>query len=249
MLRPMNDKLVIIPTYDEKENVAAISQAIFRVVPYAHVLFVDDNSPDGTGRIIDDLMQIEKRIHVIHKEGKSGLGRAYITGFKWAIERDYEFIFEMDADFSHDPAELPNFLKAAQNADLVLGSRYMHGIRITNWPLRRLLLSKTAAFYVRLVTGLPSTDPTGGFKCYRRKVLTTIDLDSIVSSGYSFQVEMSHTVWRHGFKIAEIPITFVDRRSGYSKMSGDIFKEALWIVWRLAFRYRAKRKPEVPARN
>jgi len=245
MLRLMNDKLVIIPTYDEKENVKAISQAIFRIVPDAHILFVDDNSPDGTGRIIDDLMQTEKRIHVLHKENKAGLGRAYISGFKWAIQHDYEFIFEMDADFSHDPVELPNFLKAAQNADLVLGSRYMHGIRITNWPLRRLLLSKTAALFVRVATGLPATDPTGGFKCYRRIVLTTIDLDSIVSSGYSFQVEMTHTTWRHGFRIAEIPITFVDRRSGYSKMSGDILKEALWIVWRLAFRRRSKRKPEV----
>jgi dolichol-phosphate mannosyltransferase len=241
----MIDKLIIIPTYDEKDNVGPISDAIFGVLPEAHILFVDDNSPDGTGRVIDEMMKSEKRINVLHKEKKAGLGRAYIAGFKWAVQRNYEFIFEMDADFSHDPMELPNFLKAAQTADLVLGSRYMHGIRITNWPLSRLLLSKSASLYVRIVTGMPITDPTGGFKCYRRKVLTSIDLDSIVSSGYSFQVEMSYTAWMNGFRISEIPITFVDRRAGYSKMSSAIFKEALWIVWKLAFRYGLKRRPQI----
>jgi dolichol-phosphate mannosyltransferase len=241
----MTDKLIIIPTYDEKDNVGPISDAILRVLPEANILFVDDNSPDGTGKVIDEMMKSEKRINVVHKEKKAGLGRAYIAGFKWAVQRDYEFIFEMDADFSHDPMELPNFLKAAHTADLVLGSRYMHGIRITNWPLSRLLLSKSASLYVRIVIGMPITDPTGGFKCYRRKVLTSIDLDSIVSTGYSFQVEMSYTTWMKGFRISEIPITFVDRRAGYSKMSSAIFKEALWIVWKLAFRNGLKRRPQI----
>jgi dolichol-phosphate mannosyltransferase len=236
LVRRMNDKLVIIPTYDEKDNVAPIAEAVFAVDPTAQILFVDDNSPDGTGQVIDALCGRDARVHVVHRPGKSGLGRAYITGFKWALEHGYEFIFEMDADFSHDPAEIPNFLKAAQNADLVLGSRYVNGIRITNWPLSRLLLSKGAATYVRLVTGLPVTDPTGGFKCYRRRVLAAVDLDQIVSNGYSFQIEMTHTAWRKGFRIAEIPITFVDRRSGYSKMSSAIFREALWMVWKLALR-------------
>jgi dolichol-phosphate mannosyltransferase len=211
--------------------------------PDTDVLFVDDNSPDGTGRFIDELRASEKRIHVLHKEGKAGLGRAYIAGFKWAIERNYTFIFEMDADFSHDPGELPNFIRAAQNADLVLGSRYVQGIRITNWPLSRLLLSKGAATYVSIITGMPVTDPTGGYKCYRREVLTAIDLDSILSNGYSFQVEMTYNVWMKGFRIAEIPITFVDRRAGYSKMSSDILKEAVWIVWKLAFRHGFRRRP------
>ena len=239
----MNDKLVIIPTYDEKENVRPIAEAIFQVEPSADLLFVDDNSPDGTGQVIDQLCAREPRIHVVHKPGKSGLGRAYITGFKWALEHGYEFIFEMDADFSHDPREIPNFVRAAQKADLVLGSRYVDGIRIINWPLRRLLLSKGAATYIRLITGMPVTDPTGGFKCYRRRVLEAIDLERIVSNGYSFQVEMTHTAWQKGFRIAEIPITFEDRRAGYSKMSSAIFKEAVWMVWKLAFRAGFRRKP------
>ena len=240
----MNDKLIIIPTYDERENVPRIARAVFDAQPDTEVLFVDDNSPDGTGRVIDELCASDKRIHVLHRAGKSGLGRAYVAGFQWALERQYEFIFEMDADFSHDPNEIPNFLKAAQNADLVLGSRYLHGIRITNWPLRRLFLSKGAATYVWLITGMPITDPTGGFKCYRRRVLAAIDLDHIESNGYSFQVEMSHTAWRKGFRIAEIPITFEDRQQGYSKMSTAIFKEAVWVVWKLAFRQGFRRRPQ-----
>ncbi|MBN2301680.1 MAG: polyprenol monophosphomannose synthase [Lentisphaerae bacterium] len=239
----MNRQLIIIPTYDEKENVRPISEAVFHVLPNIHILFVDDNSPDGTGRLIEEMIKTEKRLHVIHKEGKSGLGRAYITGFKWALEQGYDLIFEMDADFSHDPNELPNFVKAAETSHLVLGSRYMNGIRITNWPLRRLLLSKSASMYVRLITGLPVTDPTGGYKCYRSEVLAAINLDMIISNGYSFQVEMSHTAWMKGFTITEIPITFVDRRSGYSKMDAGIFKEAFWIVWKLAFRYGLRRTP------
>jgi dolichol-phosphate mannosyltransferase len=239
----MSGKLIVIPTYDEKDNVRPISEAVFGVLPDANILFVDDNSPDGTGRIVDELSARDPRVHALHRPGKSGLGRAYIAGFKWALERGYDFVFEMDADFSHDPHELSNFLKAAENADLVLGSRYVNGIRITNWPLRRLLLSKTAATYVRLITGMPVTDPTGGFKCYRSAVLKAIDLDAVISNGYSFQVEMTHTTWMKGFRIAEIPITFEDRRAGYSKMNSRIFREALWMVWKLAFRNAFRRSP------
>lgn len=237
------DKLIIIPTYDEKENVQSIAKAVLDITPDTHILFVDDNSPDGTGHILDEMASSSNRLHVLHKEGKSGLGRAYISGFKWALERNYEFIFEMDADFSHDPKEIPNFIKAAENADLVLGSRYVNGIRITNWPLSRLLLSKGAATYVKIITGMPITDPTGGFKCYRRRVLDSIDLDKIISNGYSFQVEMTHTAWMKGFTIVETPITFEDRHAGYSKMSADITREALWLVWKLAFRHGFRRKP------
>ena len=235
--------LVIIPTYDEKDNVRPIAAAVLEHLPEAHVLFVDDNSPDGTGAILDELVVENEAVRVIHKPGKSGLGRAYISGFQWALEREYELVFEMDADFSHDPHELPHFVQAAGDADLVLGSRYVNGIRITNWPLSRLLLSKAAAFYVSAITGMPVTDPTGGYKCYRRRVLETIDLARIESNGYSFQVEMTHRTWMRGFRIAEIPITFVDRRSGYSKMSTGIFREALWIVWKLAFQHGFRRRP------
>ena len=239
----MRNKLVIIPTYDEKDNILPISQAVLENLPDTDILFVDGNSPDGTGDMIDDLCSKNEQVKALHKKEKSGLGRAYIAGFKWALERPYEFIFEMDADFSHDPAELPNFIANADGADLVIGSRYIEGIRITNWPLARLALSKGAASYVRLITGLPVTDPTGGFKCFRRKVLEFIDLDAVESNGYSFQVEMTHIAWMNGFKIVEIPITFEDRRAGYSKMNPDIMKEALWIVWKLAFRHGFNRKP------
>jgi dolichol-phosphate mannosyltransferase len=240
----MNPVLVIIPTYDEKENVRPISEKVLSVVPHADILFIDDNSPDGTGKILDDMSAANPRIQVMHKEGKEGLGRAYIAGFKWALERHYDFIFEMDADFSHDPNELPNFLKAAESADLILGSRYMNGIRITNWPLSRLILSKSAATYVRLITGMPITDPTGGFKCFRRNVLEKIDLDAVQSNGYSFQIEMTHNAWMQGFIIKEIPITFEDRRSGYSKMSSKIVRESLWMVWKLAICAGFRRKPQ-----
>ncbi len=244
--------LVIIPTYDELNNVRPIAEAVLRNLPEGHILFVDDNSPDGTGDLLDSMCREDaQRIHVLHKQEKRGLGRAYIAGFRWALERGYRHIFEMDADFSHDPKELPNFLKAAESADLVLGSRYVNGIRITNWPLRRLLLSKGAAAYVRLITGLPVTDPTGGFKCYRREVLATLDLARIQSNGYSFQIEMSYAAWLKGFRIAEIPITFVDRRAGYSKMSSSIFREALWLVWKLAWRGRFghRRRKAAPGRS
>ena len=239
----MSDILIIIPTYNEAENVRGIAAAVFAAAPQADILFVDDNSPDGTGRLVAAMRQADPRVQLLPKEHKQGLGRAYLAGFRWALERNYKFIFEMDADFSHNPAELAKFIQAAANADLVLGSRYLNGIRIINWPLQRLILSKAASLYVRLITGMPFTDPTGGFKCFRRAVLEAIDLDRIKSNGYSFQIEMNHTVWMKGFRIAEIPIVFEDRHSGYSKMSSAIVHEALGMVWKLVFRQRFRRSP------
>jgi dolichol-phosphate mannosyltransferase len=238
----MNGTLVIIPTYNEKENVRDISQAVLTTLPETHILFVDDNSPDGTGQIADEMGAKNPRIHCLHRKDKQGLGRAYVAGFKWALEHSYEFIYEMDADFSHNPADLPRILSVAQTADLALGSRYVGGIRIINWPLSRLILSKGAAVYVRIITGMPFTDPTGGFKCYRRAVLESIDLDRIKSNGYSFQIELTNEAWMRGFHIVEVPITFEERRSGQSKMSSKIVREALWMVWKLLFRNRLRRK-------
>ncbi|MBA4386397.1 MAG: dolichyl-phosphate beta-D-mannosyltransferase [Verrucomicrobia bacterium] len=239
----MNHKVVIIPTYDERDNVRPISEAIFRASPQTDILFVDDNSPDGTGNFIEEMMKTEQRINVIHNPAKAGLGRAYIGGYKWALQRPYRFVIGMDADFSHDPCEIPNLERAAEGADLVIGSRYIDGIRITNWPLSRLILSKMAGAYVRTITGMPILDPTGGYRCYRREVLESMPLDSIISNGYSFLVETAYTTWISGFRIAEIPITFEDRRSGYSKMNMDIAKESMWIVWKLAFRNGFRRRP------
>ena len=241
----MSVPLVIIPTYDECDNVRPISEAVRRAVPEVDLLFVDDNSPDGTGAIIDELCAADTHIHVLHKEGKAGLGRAYIGGFRWALERDHDPILGMDADFSHDPTEIPSFLKAIETADLVLGSRYVDGIRITNWPLSRLFLSKAAATYIRLITGLPVQDPTGGYRCYRRGVLETLDLNAIMSNGYSFLMETAYKTWMHGFRVKEIPITFEDRRSGYSKLSLRIFRESFWMVWKLAFSRGFCRTPPV----
>jgi len=240
----MSDTLIIIPTYNERENARAIARAVLEGIPKANVLFVDDNSPDGTGDIADELAAADERIHVLHRKRKDGLGRAYLAGFKWALERDYEFIFEMDADFSHDPKAILQFLDAAKNADLVLGSRYVGGIRIMNWPLSRLMLSRGAGLYVKIILGMPFTDPTGGFKCFTRRVLEAIDLDHINSNGYSFQVEMTHRAWMKGFKIVETPIVFEERRSGESKMSKRIVFEALAEVWRLFFSARCRRKPK-----
>jgi len=226
----MNMTLVIVPTFNERENVEMLQRAVLEVCPEADMLFVDDNSPDGTGELLDELSAREPRIHVLHRKGKQGLGRAYVAGFLWALERHYEFIFEMDADFSHNPEAIPMILNSAQSADLVLGSRYIGGIRVINWPLNRLILSRGAGLYVKWITGLPFTDPTGGFKCYRRAVLEHIDLESIRSNGYSFQIEI-------------VPITFEERRSGDSKMSSAIVREALWMVWKLWFRSGLRRKP------
>ncbi len=239
----MNDTLIIIPTYNECENIRAISAAVFISSPDVDILFVDDNSPDGTGIIADEMSVADSRVKVMHRAEKNGLGRAYIAGFKWALERHYEFIMEMDADFSHNPADVPKLRVAAKEAGLALGSRYLNGIRVINWPLRRLFLSRGAGLYVKMITGMPFTDPTGGFKCFRRCVLETIPLDRIESSGYSFQVEMTHTAWRIGCRVVEVPIVFEERRSGASKMSKNIIFEALGMVWKLYFRALFRRSP------
>jgi dolichol-phosphate mannosyltransferase len=229
--------LVIIPTYDESKNLPLIVPQVLSQDERLEVLVVDDNSPDGTGRLADELAAGNSRVHVMHREGKQGLGTAYRAGFRWALERDYEFVFEMDADFSHDPKHLPEFLAAAEHADLVLGSRYLDGrVTVVNWPMPRLLLSYCANIYARLITGLQVCDATGGFKCFRRRVLEAIDLNTVRSNGYSFQIEMSLRASRRGFRIKEIPIVFVDRTEGDSKMSGNIIWEAVWMVWRLRFR-------------
>lgn len=226
--------LVIVPTYNEKDNITRIVPRILEQDPRLEVLVVDDNSPDGTGRLADGLAAEDPRVHVLHRAGKEGLGRAYLAGFRWALERDYAYIFEMDADFSHDPAHLPEFLGAVRDADLVLGSRYRQGrVTVVNWPMTRLLLSYGANIYARLVTGMRLGDATGGFKCFRRRVLEAIPLDAVRSNGYAFQIEMSYRAWKRGFRIAEIPIVFNDRTEGESKMSKRIVREAVWMVWRL----------------
>jgi dolichol-phosphate mannosyltransferase len=242
----MNRTLVIVPTYNERENLSPLAQRVLALPVTADLLVVDDNSPDGTGKIADDLAGKHPQIHVLHRAEKNGLGRAYIAGFKWALERSYEFIFEMDGDFSHNPDDIPGFLDAAKDADLVLGSRYLNGIRIINWPLSRLMLSKSAAKYVQIVTGMPFTDPTGGYKCFRRRALQLIKLDEVQSNGYSFQIEMTHRLWRQGVKIVEVPIIFTDRFQGHSKMAGHIVREAFWMVWRLWFQNKMRRRPRVP---
>jgi dolichol-phosphate mannosyltransferase len=243
----MSEKtLVCIPTYDERENVEAMVKALLTEAPALNILFIDDNSPDGTGKILDGLAAADPaHVFVMHRERKEGLGRAYVAGFKWALEKGYELICEMDCDFSHDPKALPGLLAAAEGgADLVLGSRYVGGIRVMNWPMSRLLLSTGAGVYVRLVTGMPVWDPTGGFKCFRRKVLEAVDLDKITSNGYSFQIEMTHTAWMKGFRIQEVPITFEDRRAGYSKMKANIATEAFLMVLKLWIRSGFRRSPK-----
>ncbi len=226
--------LVIVPTYNERENVARIIEATLAQDPRLSVLIVDDGSPDGTGAIVDALAISNDRVHALHREKKMGLGTAYLAGFKWALARDYAYVFEMDADFSHDPGHLPEFLRAIQDADIVLGSRYRNGkVTVVNWPMTRLILSYAANIYARTVTGLQLFDATGGFKCFRRIVLETIDLDDVRSNGYAFQIEVSFRAWKKGFRIAEIPIVFTDRTEGESKMSKRIVREAIWMVWRL----------------
>jgi dolichol-phosphate mannosyltransferase len=226
--------LVIIPTYNEHENLPRIVPQVLEQDPRIEVLVVDDNSPDGTGELADALASAESRVHVLHRSGKQGLGRAYIAGFRWAIEQGFDYIFEMDADFSHDPKHLPTFLVEVRDADLVIGSRYLDKrVTVVNWPMSRLLLSYFANAYARWVTGLQLWDSTGGFKCYRRRVLETVDLDRVRSNGYSFQIEMSFRAWRKGFRLKEITILFTDRSHGRSKMSRGIIWEAVWMVWRL----------------
>jgi dolichol-phosphate mannosyltransferase len=240
--------IVIIPTYNERENLPALVDHVLALPVKVDMLVVDDRSPDGTGEMADQYAQAHENIHVLHRQAKNGLGRAYCDGFQWALKREYEFIFEMDGDFSHNPDDIPRFLEAIEDADLVLGSRYRNGIRVINWPLNRLILSLCAAQYVKMITGLPITDPTGGFKCFRRSALESIDLDRVHSNGYSFQIELTHKLWSQGMRIREIPIIFTDRFQGTSKMSGNIVWEALWIVWRLLFHNGLSRKPTFPAK-
>lgn len=233
--------LVIIPTYNEADNVSAIIDEVLKQDKNLEVLIVDDNSPDGTSEIVEKKQKKNKKIHLLKRAGKMGLGSAYVAGFKYALEQDFDYIFEMDADFSHDPAVIPGMLEEIKDNDLIIGSRYLGGINVVNWPLRRLMLSFFAAHYVRFITRMPINDPTGGFKCFRRKVLETIDLDKILSDGYSFQIEMNFRTWRKKFKIKEIPIVFTDRRSGQSKMSKKIVREAIFVVWKLQFLHLKKK--------
>lgn len=239
----MNKTLVVVPTYNERENLPPLTQRLMSLPVEVDMLVVDDNSPDGTGKLADEISARNSRFHVLHRTEKNGLGRAYIAGFGWALEQGYEFVFELDGDLSHNPDDIPMFLQAGKDADLVLGSRYLNGIRIINWPLSRLMLSKSAAKYVQVVTGMPFTDPTGGYKCFRRRALQSINLGEINSNGYSFQIEMTHKLWRQGMKVVEVPIIFTDRFQGRSKMSGHIVREALWMVWRLLFQNRLRRRP------
>ncbi len=227
--------LVVLPTYNESQNLSQIVPMILSQDQRIEVLVVDDNSPDGTGKMADMLASAMSRVHVLHRPHKEGLGRAYLAGFQWALERDFSLIFEMDADFSHDPATLPRLIEAAAEADLVVGSRYKSGVNVINWPMSRLLLSIGANAYSRWITGLPLTDSTGGFKCFRREVLEAIDFNRVRSNGYAFQIEMSYRAWRKGFRLAEVPIVFTDRVEGQSKMNRKIVREAIWMVWSLRF--------------
>ena len=225
--------LIIIPTYNEKDNLEELTGMLLALRPEMEVLVVDDNSPDGTGIVADRLCEADGRVQVIHRPHKMGLGSAYITGFKFALERDYDLVIQMDCDFSHDPRYLPDFFEKIKDHDLVLGSRYIVGVNVVNWPLTRLLLSYYANVYTRVITRMPIRDATGGFKCFRREVLEAIDLDRVRSEGYSFQIEMSYKAWKKGFRICETPIIFVDRRAGHSKMTPKIAREAAWMVWKL----------------
>ena len=227
--------IVIIPTYNEIENVNSIITAVLNAVNDINILIVDDNSPDGTASEVEKMMQTNSRIHIIKRAGKLGLGTAYCEGFRYCIDKDFDYIFEMDADFSHDPKELPNFLEAIKDNDLVIGSRYLTGMNVVNWPLRRLILSYGASLYTRFITRIPIKDTTGGFKCFRTEMLKKINLDKIRSNGYGFQIEMNYKVWKKGGKIKEIPIIFEERRSGNSKMNKKIIFEALLLVWKLRF--------------
>ena len=232
-----SDSIVIIPTYNEKENIEKIIRAVFALSKSFHILIIDDGSPDGTASIVKGLMEEEfaGRLFLVERQGKLGLGTAYICGFKWALEHGYNFVFEMDADFSHNPDDLPRLYHACadEGFDVAVGSRYVSGVNVVNWPMGRVLMSYYASRYVQFVTGIPVRDTTAGFKCYRRRVLETVDLDAIRFKGYAFQIEMKFTAYKLGFKIKEVPVIFVNRREGTSKMSGGIFGEALFGVMRL----------------
>lgn len=225
--------IVIVPTYNEAENIANLIDKIFSVDSNLHILVIDDNSPDGTAEIVKRISEKDPRVHLIKRPGKLGLGTAYIEGFKYALANGYEAIFEMDADFSHNPEDIPRFLDALEDADLVIGSRYLTGVNVINWPLRRLMLSYFANLYTRIITGMPVRDATGGYKCFRAEALKQIDLDKIKTNGYGFQIEMNFRFWAKGFRVKEIPIVFVDRRNGVSKMNKKIILEAVFLVWKL----------------
>lgn len=231
-----SDSIVIIPTYNERENIENIIRAVFALEKVFHILIIEDGSPDGTASIVKTLQQeFPERLFMIERKGKLGLGTAYIAGFKWSLEHDYEYIFEMDADFSHNPADLPRLYKACaeEGADVAIGSRYISGVNVVNWPMGRVLMSYFASKYVRLITGIPVQDTTAGFKCYRRRVLETIDLDGIRFKGYAFQIEMKFTAYKCGFKIVEVPVIFINRELGTSKMNSSIFGEAVFGVIKL----------------
>lgn len=223
--------LVVLPTYNEAVNLPRIVPAILAQDPRIEILVVDDNSPDGTGQMADALAETFARVHVLHRARKEGLGKAYLTGFTWGLEQGYDLLFEMDADFSHDPGALPGMIAAASQADLVIGSRYKTGVNVINWPMSRLLLSIVANIYARVVTGLPVADSTAGFKCFHREVLEAIPFNRVRSNGYAFQIEMNFRAWRKGFRLVEIPIIFTDRVEGQSKMNKKIVREAVWMVW------------------
>jgi dolichol-phosphate mannosyltransferase len=224
--------LVVVPTYNERVNLPLVVPAILQQDPRIDVLVVDDNSPDGTGQLADEIAASTPRVQVLHRPNKSGLGKAYLAGFQWALANRYDLIFEMDADFSHDPKFLGDFIRAAADADLVIGSRYRAGVvNVINWPISRLLLSIGANQYARWITGLPLADSTGGFKCFRREVLEAIDFEKVRSNGYAFQIEMSFRAWKKGFRLVEVPIVFTDRVEGQSKMNKRIVREAIWMVW------------------
>ena len=245
-----SDSIVIIPTYNEKENIEKIIRAVFALDKFFHILVIDDGSPDGTAAIVHRLMQNEfdDRLFIIERSGKLGLGTAYITGFKWALQRQYDYVFEMDADFSHDPNDLPRLYAACHDEgyDLAIGSRYVSGVNVVNWPIGRVLMSYFASKYVRLMTGFNVHDTTAGFKCYKRRVLETIQLDEVRFKGYGFQIEMKYTAYKIGFKIKEVPVVFVNRREGVSKMSGGIFGEAFFGVMRLRLDGWLRKYPTMP---
>ena len=232
-------KIVLIPTYNEKENIEAIIRKVMSLAGRFHVLVIDDGSPDGTAAIVKSLQTVfPEELHILEREGKQGLGTAYIAGFRWALEQGYEYIFEMDADFSHNPDDLIRLYDAAitSKAGVAIGSRYVTGVNVVNWPMKRILMSYFASYYVRVITRMKVRDATAGFVCYSREVLETIDLDNIRMKGYGFQIEMKYTAWKLGFKIVEVPIIFTDRTQGTSKMSSGIFGEAFWGVMKLRFR-------------
>ena len=231
----MKKTIIIIPTFNEKDNIKKIIHDVLELYPNVDVLTVDDSSPDGTGKIIKNIQENDTRVKLIEREGKQGLGTAYVAGFKYMLKNGYDVAIQMDADFSHNPKEIKKFRELIENYDLIIGSRYVQGVNVINWPMRRLLLSYFANIYTKVITGLPLCDSTGGFKCFRREVLESIDLDKIKSNGYAFQIEMNFKAWKHGFKLKEIPIVFTDRIEGTSKMSKKIVREAIFMVWKLRF--------------